>query len=285
MADLVEIAAAEEALLGALKLPTRGRIYRLGMQLNNDKPLWPAHGPFLHYVLLSYTQGGRLITHAGGTPNVGMLVDRVEMPLHAGTHVDSLNHFSVEDRLYDGSQASEVESSEGATALGLETMDPFVCPGLLLDIAAVHGVKTLSVDHEVTDEDLRRAMKRQGIASIRPGSVVITHTGWMALYETDRRKYLEREPGLGMSGALMLAEAGIRAVAADNSALELVPPADHSKPYPVHQELLARRGVHIFENVVSAELAADGVGEFLFVAAPLVIRGASGSPVTPLAIV
>ncbi len=285
MAEVLETRTAESELLAALRLPTRGRIYRLGMQLNNDKPLWPAHGPFLHYVLLSYVQGGRLITRAPGTPNVGMLVDRVEMPLHAGTHVDSLNHFSVEDRLYDGSQASEVESSEGAQVLGLETMAPFVCPGLLLDVAAVHGVKTLPGNHEVTAEDLQRAMKRQGIESVRRGSVVLIHTGWMALYETDRRKYFEQEPGLGMSGAIMLAEVGIRAVASDNSALELVPPADHSRPYPVHQELLARRGIHIFENVVSADLAADGVGEFLFVAAPLIIRGASGSPVTPLAIV
>lgn len=277
-------ATTDAQVLSALRLPARGRVYRLAMLLSNDRPQWPAHGPFLHFNLHSYVQGGRLITGGGGAPSVGMLVDRVEMPMHAGTHVDAVNHFSVDDRLFDGSQASEVETSAGARVLGIETTAPFVTRGLLLDIPALHGVKILPADHQVTADDLRSACARQKVAVPGAGDVVVIHTGWMELYETDRRRYFEQEPGLVMSGALMLAEAGVRGIAVDNSAVELTT-ADHTLHYPVHQELLTRRGLTLFENVITAELAADGVSEFLFVAAPLTIRGATGSPVTPLAIV
>jgi kynurenine formamidase len=43
-------------------------------------------------------------------------------------------------------------------------------------------------------------------------------------------------------------------------------------------------GVYLMEMMVLAELAAAGVHEFLFVAAPLPITGATGSPINPLAI-
>ena len=35
--------------------------------------------------------------------------------------------------------------------------------------------------------------------------------------------------------------------------------------FPVHQALLTKSGTYILENMNTAELAKDGVGEFLFV--------------------
>lgn len=53
---------------------------------------------------------------------------------------------------------------------------------------------------------------------------------------------------------------------------------------PVHRELLHRRGILMAEHVVLAELAAADAHEFLFVASPLRITGATGSPFNPVAI-
>jgi kynurenine formamidase len=53
---------------------------------------------------------------------------------------------------------------------------------------------------------------------------------------------------------------------------------------PVHVHLLVESGIHIVECLNLEELAAGGVAEFLFVALPLKIRGATGSPVRPVAI-
>jgi kynurenine formamidase len=55
--------------------------------------------------------------------------------------------------------------------------------------------------------------------------------------------------------------------------------------FPGHVLLLVHLGIHIFENLRLDELAAAGGWEFLFVAAPLKIRGGTGAPVRPLAFV
>ena len=54
--------------------------------------------------------------------------------------------------------------------------------------------------------------------------------------------------------------------------------------FPVHQLLLRDCGVPLIENVVLDELAAIGVAEFCFVAAPLRLVGGTAGPVCPLAI-
>jgi kynurenine formamidase len=53
---------------------------------------------------------------------------------------------------------------------------------------------------------------------------------------------------------------------------------------PVHVHLLVEKGIHIIECLNLEELATAGVSTFLFVAAPLKVRGATGAPVRPLAL-
>jgi kynurenine formamidase len=56
-----------------------------------------------------------------------------------------------------------------------------------------------------------------------------------------------------------------------------------ANPQPVHTRLLIERGV--YESLDLERLAGDGVHEFLFVALPLKIAGATGSMLDPLAVV
>jgi kynurenine formamidase len=53
---------------------------------------------------------------------------------------------------------------------------------------------------------------------------------------------------------------------------------------PVHVHLLVESGIHIIEALNLEELARDRIYEFVFVAAPLKIRGGTGSPIRPLAL-
>ena len=53
---------------------------------------------------------------------------------------------------------------------------------------------------------------------------------------------------------------------------------------PAHVLLLVRAGIPIIENLNLEELAAAKVHEFAFVCLPLKMRGATGSPVRPIAI-
>ena len=52
----------------------------------------------------------------------------------------------------------------------------------------------------------------------------------------------------------------------------------------IHTYLLAERGVMFIEQMMLEELARDRVYEFAFFAASLKLRGASGSPLRPIAL-
>ena len=71
---------------------------------------------------------------------------------------------------------------------------------------------------------------------------------------------------------------------ADNLGVEAMPSQDASNWLPVHTYLLAQRGTMFIELLYLEELSAQGVYEFLFIGAPLKLRGASAGPMRPLAI-
>jgi kynurenine formamidase len=71
----------------------------------------------------------------------------------------------------------------------------------------------------------------------------------------------------------------IFATGSDTVAFEKMP----SPAMSVHLHLLVESGIHIIEVLNLEELARDYVNEFIFVAAPMNIRGGTGAPVRPLA--
>ena len=77
----------------------------------------------------------------------------------------------------------------------------------------------------------------------------------------------------------------MRVTGSDTIAYEHLAPGMGHTRLPVHVILLVESGIHIIEVLDLEELARDGVHEFWFVAAPLKIVGATGSPLRPLAIV
>ena len=129
----------------------------------------------------------------------------------------------------------------------------------------------------ITPSELASAQR----ADIRPGDVVLIRTGW-ARYFADPKKFISevRGPGPGIDGARWLSSQGVFAAGSDTVAFERVP----DPSMPVHVHLLVESGIHIVECLNLDELAAAGIAEFLFVALPLKIRGATGSPVRPVAI-
>jgi kynurenine formamidase len=94
--------------------------------------------------------------------------------------------------------------------------------------------------------------------------------------------------GPDISAARWLLQRGVVATGTDTETYEVQPapdPGPTGNPQPVHTLLLIDNGIHIMESLDLEALARDRVYEFLFVALPLKIRGATGSMVDPLAIV
>jgi kynurenine formamidase len=282
---VVETGRAER-VREALSLPWRGHVYDLSFDIANHSR-WPGHGPVVHSVSLTHRQGGDVI---GGGERVGMMTDRIDLPLHAGTHVDAPNHFSIDGLLADGRSVldSELAFARGkGHFLGSDSIDAFVGVGVLIDVTKVKPLDELGPGAEITRADILASMEKQEIEALPRGGAVVFHTGWSRHFRPDRRLYFSGEPGLGLDAVRLLVDSGATIVGADNHAFEAWPtgPVRDGGPYPVHQELLVKNRIPILENLNTYELAGQGVSRFLLVVTPLRVRGASGSPVTPIAIV
>lgn len=272
-----------ESLLSTLRIPTVGEVIDLSLELHNDEVVWPGHGPFAHYQWMTHAQGAQMLGRDDAPSHVGTMSDRVELPIHAGTHVDALNHFSVEGVLHGGHRVKDVERHYGTTKLGIETSPVFVAPCFILDFERYFG-RPMESGEPISAANVDDVLRARGIEKVTKGTVALLHTGWLgSKYEHARREYFMTEPGIDVEAARLLADAGFEAMGADTSAVEVVP-HDRSNPYPVHQELIFHRGIHLFENVVTTELVRREINRCVFIATPLKIRGASGSPVRAVAI-
>lgn len=96
---------------------------------------------------------------------------------HVGTHLDAIGHISHDGLLFGGLDAESAQGHLGLARLGIDDFPPFVGRGILLDVAAVHGVSTLEGGYEVTAADLTRAEEATGV-EVGAGDAVLIRTGW-----------------------------------------------------------------------------------------------------------
>ena len=155
---------------------------------------------------------------------------------------------------------------------------------VLIDAAKSKKVAHLPASYAITVADLQGALKKQG-TTLRPGDVVLTRTGLMTLWPDQARYRLEDQAGLSLEAAQWLVE-GQKAMllGADNFGVESFPSKVPDNFVPLHTYLFAERGVSLLEVLWLEDLARDQVYEFLFIASPLKLRGATASPIRPLAI-
>lgn len=269
-----------EALLAAVRAGTR--VYGLGRELRQGMPQSPNHPAFWH--ALPRRHGDVVRSDGGSAAN-----DMISMGTHVGTHVDAFAHVSQDGRLLDGSDAEEAGRGGRFEQLGAHTIEPMVCRGVLLDVAAALGTPVgLEAGYEITPDDLDRTVEAQGTTPGR-GDVVLLRSGWGRHFDgpqpSDYVGGASGVPGVGEAGARWLADRGVRAAGADTIAFERLAPGAGHAVLPAHRVLLVEAGVYIIEAMALEEIAADGVHEFVFVMAPLPIFGATGSPVRPLAVV
>jgi kynurenine formamidase len=181
--------------------------------------------------------------------------------------------------LYNGFPGDGVRS-KGAQKLGIHTMPPVVTRGVLLDFVSLVGAP-LEDGTAIGAEMLHAAIASTG-TKLRIGDVVLLRTGWQESKGAGTPDFYA-EPGIDVDAALVLAEAGVAMVGADNYAVEVLPFAPGTV-FPVHQRLIRDYGIPLLEGLVLKPLAEAGATEFLFMAAPLPIRGGTGSPITPVAV-
>jgi kynurenine formamidase len=256
---------------------SQAKTYDLEQPRYFGAPILPAHAPGFVYTLhRRHEPGLEARTSASGS---------IYMTEHSGTHIDALCH-QAENLYLHGRQEinARVQTSVGFTALGVETIEPIMARGVLLDIARYRGVDWIGEDQPITRADMEATLQQQG-TSIRKGDVVLVRTGNGARWQ-EPEVYLTAG-GVRTNASQWMADQQVRAVGADNMAwdsLNYVDP-DLKVNYPGHLILLVRSGIYIIENLFLEELARDQQYEFLFICLPLKMRGVTGSPVRPIAVV
>ena len=277
-----------EKILEALSLAKTGQVYELGHPYERGMPLFGARSYTL-YIPGSPTYepfgSNRLIGHDEFVcAEIGQVGTQFDGLGHIGTRL-TMADGSDRDVFYNGVTVEEMRSGYGLLKLGIEHVKPIVTRGVLVDVAGYKGVGTLPESYEVTVEDVRGALARQGMSEsdLRPGDAIFFRYGWTVHWE-DAARYNENPPGIGLEVARWIVDRQASMVGSDSWTTEVVPNPDPELDFPVHQVLIPENGIHNLENMVLDEVADAGVYEFLFIFTPLPLVGATGSPGRPLAI-
>ena len=256
-------------------------IHDMGRTLTVGMPQSPNHPAYWH--AMPRRHGDMTRGDGGSAAN-----DMVSMGTHVGTHVDALAHVSQDGKLYGDIDAYDAQVGGKFVEHGAHTIEPMVRRGVLLDVPGALGVGRLEPGQEITVEDLKTTLDKQG-TEIREGDVVLVRSGWGQHFDSgdgDTYRGLSTGvPGVSDTGATFLADFKIHATGADTIAYEQLKPGAGHGLLPAHRVLLVERGIYIIEAMDLEGLAAAEAYEFLFVMSPLKFFGATGSPVRPLAVV
>jgi kynurenine formamidase len=259
-----------------LALVTDAQVFDLEHERYAGASTFPAHWPGFVYTLHRRHEviPGQTRTSASGT---------ITAQEHSGTHIDALCHQAVDMCMHGGVEVGpDVQTPQGFTKLGVETIPPILRRGVLLDVPRALGKDRLPRAYLVTGADLEATVKAQDI-EIRPGDCVLIRTGTAQDF-ADAEAYLDGA-GVGTDGGRWLAGHRPYLAGADNVAFDHPQDVDPDLgSLPCHTVLTVEAGIYILENLQLEELAAAACTEFLFVCLPLKMRGATGSHVRPVAL-
>lgn len=232
--------------------------------------------------------------------------------LQSTSQIDGLRHIRhPRHGFYGGTPDDRVKV--GTPDLGIQVWADhgIVGRGVLLDMVRHFEFMGDPINYQqpryIDQSDLDDCAQRQGV-QIKPGDMVLLHTGWASWY-LEQRATANAVPGFsvglnqshGVAGWLW--DHRIALAAADNVALEAWPTSadsdfwDADEPAPesganhngmLHRILIAGFGLAVGEmwslRGLADDCAEDGQYEFLLVAKPLAVVGGVGSPPNAVAI-
>ncbi len=234
-----------------------------------------------------------------------------------GTQMDALGHFAYLDepwsgtgdfpsqdaKYYGGYTQQDVKPAPDGPLLklGIDKAPPIITSAVLLDARAILGRgEALTGDAIITAADIESMLAAQGLRrrGLLPGDALFIYTGWedhWADPDTDKI-YYAMGPGLSTDAVKYIQNKAIVLVSLDNPFTDPVKqgqlagqaePAEGTPeglPFINHHQNLTQSGIHQIQNSHLEELAQDKVWLSCVMILPLRIKGASGSPVRPIAI-
>ena len=149
-----------------------------------------------------------------GQNSINWITELITGTMQTGTHLDGLNHLQIGDRFYNGFQTREIVEEWGTNKPEIESVPQAITRWVLVDIARHRGVTQMKKGEVITPEDIEGALTSEGI-DMEPGDVLLIHTGWGALWESDPARYTSGEPGIGRDAAQWLVDKRVAMTGAD----------------------------------------------------------------------
>ncbi len=178
---------------------------------------------------------------------IGYVTRRIAIGSHMGTHMDAPAHMIA-----------------GGRTLDAYPVGHFIGAAVALDLKA-RAARTIE-----------RAALLPHQAIIAGNDFLLLNTGWYDYWGEDR--YFVDYPVLSVDAALWLAGLGLRGVGVDTASVD----GGNATEYAIHHAFLSRDMV-IVENLTNLAALPPDAG-FTFVAFPLCIDQADGSPVRAVGI-
>ncbi|MBQ0798188.1 MAG: cyclase family protein [Porticoccaceae bacterium] len=278
-----EIGAANlitpQSVLLASQLVKRGKTHHLGVIIDKDTP---AFGP--RSLNLQIVQPGQEWGREAFPNGFNYNDDMFQGWFGIGSQLDGLGHVGQHGTFYNCMKGEDFVTTTGLTKLGIEKVPPIVARGIVLDMAAHFGVDYLKGGQVFSVKDVKAVASKQN-TPIRPGDVVLFHTGWTEnMMSQNPKTWGSTEPGIAEGVATYLAGENVLAVGADTWGVDPIPPEKPGRIFQGHITLLLENGIYLFETMNTGPLVRDGALEFFFVFGPPRVRGAVQALADPIAI-
>lgn len=213
---------------------------------------------------------------------------------YSTTHIDALCHIFWQGKMWNGKDASAEVLSTGALSGDVAAWSGGITTrGVLLDIPKLRGVDFVEANEPVRGYELLDAASAEGV-ELRPGDAVIVYSGRERFYAA----HPENTPGVRPTAGLhadcapVLKQRDAAILCWDQMDQRPTPYEIFENPPsaggPVHVLAIVFMGMPLLDNALLQPLAEacaeEGRYEFLLTVNPLNVRGATGSPVNPIAV-
>lgn len=218
----------------------------------------------------------------------GAAVDYYGISYHglSCTHLDALCHVWGPSGMWNGRQpAAEVGFAGASWGDVAQWRHGITTRGVFIDIPRHRGVDFVAEGEPVHGDELEAIVSEQG-ASLSSGDALVIYCGRDAYDATNGMPWGSetQRPGLHASCLEFIRDCDCAAIAWD---MQDEVPNEYGYPWTAHQSIFAF-GVAVVDHCELGALARacreEGRSEFMFVVAPLLVEGGTGSPVNPLAI-
>jgi kynurenine formamidase len=203
------------------------------------------------------------------------------------THIDSLCHYSYENKIYNGFDRSQIAEGVGCPSNGVENQkDGIMTRGILVDLPLMKKVPYLPEGTPVTVADLE-AWEKFANVKIRAGDAVFLRTGrWAQRVEKGPWNVARSAAGWHASVMPWLKQRDV-ALLGNDAVNDVQPSGVTGNARPIHQLAIVAMGLPLVD-VMDLEAVAKVASrlkrwEFLLTAAPVPVLGGTGFPLNPIA--